>query len=72
MSSKEVIDLTFKYPSIYGTVGLHPENSLEDFDYSIFDNLPKKIVAIGEIGLDYHYDECDKEKQKDIASFNRV
>jgi len=65
-SSKEVLTLIEKYPSMYGVVGLHPENCLEDFDYSIFNNLPKKIVGIGEIGLDYHYTKETRDKQIEV------
>ena len=65
-SSKEVIALVKKYPEMYGVVGLHPENIEEDFDYTIFDNLDKKIVGIGEIGLDYHYTKDNKDKQIEV------
>jgi TatD DNase family protein len=65
-SSLEIFELINKYPSIYGTIGLHPENCLEEFDYAIFHNLPQKIVAIGEIGLDYHYENFNKEMQLKI------
>ena len=68
-SSKEVMALVKKYPEMYGVVGLHPENIEEDFDYTIFDNLDKKIVGIGEIGLDYHYTKDNKDKQ--IEAFER-
>lgn len=58
---------------VYATVGLHPENidELEDdfaFVYDFAKN--QKVVAIGEIGLDYHYEGSEsveiREKQKDI------
>lgn len=65
-SSLEVLSLIDKYPSMYGVVGLHPENCLEDFDFNIFNNLPQKIVGIGEIGLDYHYTKDTKNKQIEI------
>ena len=65
-SSKEVMALVKKYPEMYGVVGLHPENISEDFDYTIFDNLDKKIVGIGEIGLDYHYTKDNKDKQIEV------
>lgn len=65
-SSKEVMALVKKYPEMYGVVGLHPENVEEDFDYTIFDNLDKKIVGIGEIGLDYHYTKDNKGKQIEV------
>lgn len=68
-SSLEVLDLIKNYSCIYGTIGLHPENCNERFDYKIFDNLPSKILAIGEIGLDYHYDKDNKELQ--LSHFER-
>ncbi|NWF89505.1 MAG: YchF/TatD family DNA exonuclease [Ignavibacteriaceae bacterium] len=62
-----VIELTQKYEMIYGTIGVHPHDTkdwskdllikLEDFAKQ------KKIVGIGEIGLDYYYDFSPKEKQ---------
>lgn len=68
-SSLEVLNLINQYSEIYGTVGLHPENCQEHFDDNLFNNLPKKIVAIGEIGLDYHYEGYDKAIQLNI--FNK-
>ena len=65
-SSLEVLDLVNKYDNVYGCIGLHPENCLEDFDYNIFNNINNKIVAIGEIGLDYYWTKDTKEKQQEI------
>lgn len=67
-SNKEVLELINKYNCVYGAIGFHP-NELEnvtDEDYIFLeDNIKNnKIVAIGEIGLDYHYEDTDKEKQK--------
>lgn len=72
-SNKEVLELVNKYDIIYGTLGFHP-TELEDFKEEYFDFLieninNKKIVGIGEIGLDYHYEDTDKEKQRRI--FNK-
>ncbi len=66
-SNIEVLSLINKYPNMYGAIGIHPENvndyTMEDINF-IEDNLKnKKIVAIGEIGLDYHYTKDDKDKQ---------
>lgn len=78
-SNNEVLDLVNKYDIVYGTIGFHP-TELSDFKEEYFswleDNISnKKIVGIGEIGLDYHYEDTDKEKQQmvfkrqlDIAS----
>lgn len=65
-SAKEVLELVKKYDNVYGCIGLHPENINEEFDFSIFDNLPDKIIAIGEIGLDYYYTKENKDKQIEI------
>lgn len=66
-SNIEVIELISKYNFMYGAIGIHPEavNSCTDADLKyIEDHLSdKKIIAIGEIGLDYHYGKEDKEKQ---------
>ena len=59
-SNKEVLELVNKYDVIYGAIGFHP-TELDDFKIS-----NPKIVAIGEIGLDYYYDNTDKDKQKEI------
>ena len=67
-SNKEVLELTKKYDIVYGALGLHPIelDDVTDADLIWLEehiNDPK-IVAVGEIGLDYHYDNTDKEKQK--------
>lgn len=77
-SNLEVLELVKKYDIVYGALGFHP-TELENFDDECISWLDKhinddKIVAIGEIGLDYHYDDTDKimqqnafKKQLDIA-----
>ena len=67
-SSLEVLDLVQKYSGVYGTLGLHPEDVSESFDYKILEKAldNDKIVAIGEIGLDYHYDNFDKKKEIEV------
>lgn len=69
-SNKEVLSLIDKYNNMYGAIGIHPENVLDytssDLKY-IEENLNnKKILAIGEIGLDYHYSKENKDKQKKL------
>ncbi|MCQ2447058.1 MAG: TatD family hydrolase, partial [Clostridia bacterium] len=63
-----VLALAEKYPFLYAAMGIHPENA-EDWDPEteklLRENLQHpKVKAIGEIGLDYHYDHTDKELQK--------
>ncbi len=67
-SSKKAIKLSQKYPYIYSAVGIHPECILDqDVNFSDLENLSKnkKVVAIGEIGLDYHYNSDNKALQID-------
>lgn len=70
IENKEVIDLCNKYKNVYGTIGIHPTeiDQITDNSYNIIiDNLNnKKIVGIGEIGLDYYWDKSKKEKQKEV------
>lgn len=61
--------LSLKYPNVYGTLGLHPseiKDLSEDMVFHIKELVAKnrKIRAVGEIGLDYHYDDHDVEMQK--------
>ena len=67
-TNKQVLKLINMYDSVYGAIGFHPTdlNGITDDDYLFLeDNIKNnKIVAIGEIGLDYHYEDTDKENQK--------
>jgi TatD DNase family protein len=70
-TSKKVIELSDKYEIIYGAVGIHPHET-KNWDAALINQIEdlsqhNKIVAIGEIGLDYYYDFSPKEKQ--IAAF---
>lgn len=68
--NQEVIDLCNKYKNVYGTIGIHPteiDKITENSYQIIIDNINnKKIVGIGEIGLDYYWNKEDKEKQKEV------
>ncbi len=68
-ASKAGVELGKKYDFIYSASGIHPNNTktmTEEIYEQIKDIAVKneKVVAIGEIGLDYHYDNIDIEKQK--------
>ena len=69
-TNKEVLELVNKYDNVYGTLGIHPEevdNISEDSFKLLEENINNpKIVAIGEIGLDYYWVSDNKEKQQDI------
>ncbi len=68
-SSKKSVELACSFPGVYAAVGIHPEYSKECADncLEIIKDLAKKdkVVAIGEIGLDYHYD-MDRDLQKKL------
>ena len=69
-SNKEVLKLIDKYDSMYGALGIHPEEvekyGLSDIEFIRSNLNHQKIVAIGEIGLDYHYTKDNKEKQIEL------
>ncbi len=68
LSSEAALSLSGKFPFIYAAVGIHPENVDECTDVHAIERLAKheKCVAIGEVGLDYHYTKENKELQKEI------
>ena len=66
-SSKECIALAEKYPFLYASVGSHPDSADEVCDQVLEQYLEMsrhpKVKAIGEIGLDYYYENFDREVQ---------
>ena len=66
-SIEEVMDLKDKYDMVYVTIGYHPEyaDTVTESDLDYLKSLlgEKKVVGIGEIGLDYHYTKENKDKQ---------
>lgn len=64
-TSKQAIELANKYDWMYAVIGLHPDECNAKADVEFLKDLARnsKVVAIGEIGLDYHYDETNKENQ---------
>lgn len=66
----EIIEYCEKYDMLCGAVGVHPEET-DKFDSETEELIKqalkhKKIVAVGEIGLDYHYCDDTKELQKQL------
>lgn len=64
------IRLADKYPAFYATVGVHPHDAVKasERDLQHLGELLKhpKVIAIGEIGLDYHYDFSPRDVQKSM------
>ena len=67
-TSKQTIELVKKYDFMYGAVGVHPSETAElnDDNFRLIREMlqEEKIVALGEIGLDYYWDEPDRDIQK--------
>ncbi len=67
-STKRAIELSESYDFIYAAAGVHPSEvySLEEADMEFLRRATEspKVVAIGEIGLDYHYEDTVREVQK--------
>lgn len=67
----EIIKLATQNENIYAAIGVHPEHA-EEYNPKEFEKLVlascknPKVVAIGEIGLDYHYTKDNKELQKQV------
>ena len=69
-TSKKAIELASKYDNVFAIIGTHPEE-VNDFNNETIkfykeNSSNNKVVAIGEIGLDYHYSQENKEKQKQV------
>jgi len=71
-------NVAMETPNVYYTVGLHPHDAIRWPEcaanmMSIFrDGVPEKCVAIGELGLDYHYDLSPRDVQRDVLESQLV
>ncbi|MDQ0204800.1 TatD DNase family protein [Pectinatus haikarae] len=70
-SSHKAVFLAAAYEIVYAAVGIHPEEAdtvLKNDDYILAElaDKNKKVLAIGEIGLDYHFRTDNKDRQKNI------
>ncbi len=67
--SREAIEVAARVPEVYATAGVHPHEveALQPNDLETLRELAgrPKVVAVGEIGLDYHYDHSPREIQRD-------
>lgn len=64
------VRLAEKYDRVFATIGMHPHDS-KNFDKAFADQMARlaphpKVVALGEIGLDYYYDLSDRNVQRDV------
>lgn len=70
-SIRDGLEIVYRYPSVYMTVGFHPDEAdnitnkdINDLEKLISTN--KKIVGIGEIGLDYYHNDMNIDRQKEV------
>lgn len=66
---RRTVELTEAYPFVYGAAGVHPDEvgalNEESFQWLKDQCRREKIVAVGEIGLDYYWDKEDRSMQKE-------
>lgn len=69
-TSRKAIALAERHASVYACVGIHPLDVSDANDASLDEierlSEHKKVVAIGEIGLDYHHDSSPRDKQREM------
>lgn len=68
-SSIKAVEIANKYSFVYAAIGIHPSEANKMYDQDLIELeslISEKVVAIGEIGFDYHYDNVVKENQKDL------
>lgn len=69
-SSIKAVEMTKRFDNVYAVVGCHPHEAsgFRDEDLDFYADLCKdeKVLAIGEIGLDYHYDLSPRDVQREV------
>ena len=69
-SSQKAVQIAHEYPFVYATVGISPNDCLKTTqeDLKVIEELiqDSRAVALGEIGLDYYWDDVPRDQQKDI------
>jgi TatD DNase family protein len=69
-TSRESVELAEKHEMVYAAVGVHPHDA-SGADSKVLEEIERlshhqKVVAIGEIGLDYHYNYSPHDRQKEV------
>jgi TatD DNase family protein len=63
----DLLAIVGKFPNVFSSIGTHPHHAHEELDVTTEDLIARtknpKVVAIGEAGLDYHYDSSPREAQ---------
>jgi TatD DNase family protein len=65
---EDILAIAERFPDVYCSVGTHPHHAQEELDFDVADIVARtrhpKVVAIGEAGLDYHYDYSPRSAQE--------
>ena len=71
-SSLKAIEIASRHEGVYAAIGFHPTD-LDSFDFTFLEEHinDDKVVALGEIGLDYHYDNDIDTKKRQIDAFKK-
>ena len=66
LSSRQAIEFADRYAFCYAIVGVHPHDTKDGIEYieTILSDASKKVVGVGEIGLDYYYNHSPKRVQQ--------
>ncbi len=68
-SAQKTLELVERYPSLYASVGIHPQEIGDELpDLSFLEEYAQreKVIAIGEVGLDYYWDKSYIDQQKEV------
>lgn len=73
VESERAVQCALQYENVFATVGIHPVDKIEDFDYDKLKNIAmnRKVVAVGECGLDYYWPAADNWKNGEVFEKNR-
>ena len=65
-SARAAVQLAEKHSFVFASIGIHPNDAAHPFDAALLGELARhpKVVAIGETGLDYHWNYASKEQQE--------
>jgi TatD DNase family protein len=68
--AQHAVALAERRPDVVAVIGLHPHDASQD-SAALFEELSRlarssRVIAVGEIGLDYHYDFSPRDKQRDV------
>ncbi|MCQ2796552.1 MAG: TatD family hydrolase [Bacilli bacterium] len=74
-TSQQAVEIADKYPNVWAAVGVHPSDvkSMGPNDFALIDEMFKnpKVIAVGEVGLDYFWDKDKKAQEEQVEWFHK-